>query len=122
VKDARLWKLKNQVDFDKRLSNTGHRLLCCLCAHLYNTPHADPEEFELPYYKAGKWIQMSDPKTIYSYLVELVKLGFLFKLGVFGCPARTLYRLPLAVLVKDGHTPPVNPTKPRKPCKPNPRR
>lgn len=116
MKDSRLWKLKNQVTFDKRLSNTGHRLLCCLCSHLYNTPHADPEEFELPYHLAGKWIQLTHQRAIYGHIDELVKPGFLVKLGLKGCPARTLYRMPLAVLVQEGHAPPVNPTKPRKPC------
>lgn len=106
------------MDFDRRLSNTGHRLLCCLCAHLYNTPHADLDEFELPYHIAQKWTHLVHRETAVGYIKELIKLGFLIRTGLKGCPARALYRMPIAVLVKEAevHPKPIA-GHPRKPCK-----
>ncbi|KAB2660951.1 MAG: hypothetical protein DVB31_13125 [Verrucomicrobia bacterium] len=77
---------------DKRLSNSGFRLLCLLLDRRGDVRLHPDDDFGLTWREAASWIKW-DRNTTQRALQRIVSAGYLVKTRVKGCPPETQYRL-----------------------------
>lgn len=109
MNDPRIMKLRQCAEKDLRLSDCSMRLYFRIASERVLNPTEEAgSRFDLPWKQVAHWCGLSDFKTCYERVAELVSLGYLYDEGLRGCPPTNTYKLNLkhaehlAKMVKPG--------------------